>query len=103
METGILHGGLITGNDRKMDLTRRKSLVDFDGVFLCEGCCRETWGLVGDWSGATALAAGGGGGGGRLGVEGLCLGVGILVFGEDGKLLVRAIICVGNAMFVVGV
>lgn len=80
MGPGILHGGLITGKDRKTDLKRRNSWVDLEGLFLLEGCWRETGDFVGDWSGATAFeGGGGGGGGGRLGVRGLCLGVGILI------------------------
>lgn len=67
----------MTGKERKTDLTRRKILVDFDGVFLLEGCWRECCERMGELSGATTLLASGGGGGARWGVRGLCLGVGI--------------------------
>lgn len=107
METGILQGGLITGKERKTDFMRRKSLVDLEGVFLWEGCWRETrGGVVGNWSGATALEDGGGGGGGRLGVGGLSFGVGIVEIGFNllvfcGCVLYMEVLIF--EMFVVGV
>lgn len=41
IETGILHIGVIMGNDRKTDFTRRNSFVGLDGPFRLPGCWRE--------------------------------------------------------------
>lgn len=47
IETGILHDGVIIGNDRKTDRTRRKSFEGVEELFLCDGW-REIGGLEGE-------------------------------------------------------
>lgn len=40
-DTGILHDGVMMGNDRKTARKRRRSFLDFEGPFLFDAGWRE--------------------------------------------------------------
>ena len=46
--TGILHIGVMIGNDRKTERKRLNNLEDFEDPFLFDGCWREIVGLDSD-------------------------------------------------------